>query len=252
MLLVVLFVLAVVMFVFMRLLLAKQRLSLRNFFIFYVLATLGVAMIYLGGTGRLHWLFVIGGSALPFTGTLMRWGLRFWRTAALLKGLRSLMGQAGQTQGRGTATGKKKSTGQTSEVNTDYIRMVLDHDTGLMFGEAVKGRFAGSQLSDLSLTELKALYSEISNDVDSTNVLEAYLDREHSQWRDEETNGTHETQYSLTEQEALDILGLEQGASENDIKLAHRRIIQKLHPDRGGSTFLASQVNDAKDLLLKK
>ena len=127
--------------------------------------------------------------------------------------------------------------------------MVLDHDTGIIFGEVVRGRFSGSGLSDLSLPELKALYAEISDDVDSINVLEAYLDREHSQWR---TQQTHETQYSLTAQEALDILGLKQDASEADIKLAHRRIIQKLHPDRGGSTFLASQVNDAKDLLLKK
>ncbi|MFT4712117.1 MAG: hypothetical protein ACJAVI_002439 [Candidatus Azotimanducaceae bacterium] len=247
MLLTGLFVLAVMIFVTMRILLAKQNLSLRSFFIFYALAVVGVALIYLGVTGRLHWLFVLAGSALPFSGTILRWGLRFWRTAAFLKGLRGLKRKFGQTQG---AT-KAKSTGQTSEVNTSYIRMVLDHDTGHISGQVVNGRFSGSELSNLAIAELKELYYEIAGDTDSTNVLEAYLDREQPQWRDGDGE-TGETQHSLTEQEALEILGLEQGASKEDIKLAHRRIIQKLHPDRGGSTFLASQVNEAKDLLLKK
>ena len=251
MLLAVLFIFAVMIFVVMRLLLAKRRLSLRNFFILYALAMIGVAMMYLGVTGKLHWLFVLVGSALPFVSTLMRWGLRFWRTTALLKGLRGLMGSlggqvGGQSGGQSRAT---KGTGQTSEVNTDYIRMVLDHDTGEMYGEIVASRFAGSKLSELSITELKELYTLISNDTDSVNVLAAYLDREHPEWRSSESG---DTQGALSEQEAFEILGLEPGASAADIKLAHRRIIQKLHPDRGGSTFLASQVNEAKDLLLKK
>ena len=241
----VLFVIAVVIFVAMRLLLAKLRLSLRSFFILYALAITGVAMMYLGVTGRLHWLFVLVGSALPFTSTLKRWGLRFWRTAAILKSLRGLMGQSSQTQ-QSRAT---KNSGQTSEVNTDYIRMVLDHDTGQISGEIVSGEFSGSKLSDLSISELRELYTLISGDADSINVLEAYLDREHPEWRSDETS---DTRGELSEQEALEILGLEPGASKADIKLAHRRIIQKLHPDRGGSTFLASQVNEAKDLLLKK
>jgi hypothetical protein len=241
-----LFVIAVMIFVTMRILLAKQNLSLRSFFIFYGLAVVGVALIYLGVTGRLHWLFVLAGSALPFSGSILRWGLRFWRTAAFIKGLRGLKGKFGQTQRASTT----KSTGQTSEVNTHYIRMVLDHDTGHMFGQVVNGKFSGSELSALVISELKELYHEMTDDTDSTNVLEAYLDREHPEWRDGD-GGARETQHSLTEQEALEILGLEQGASKEDIKLAHRRIIQKLHPDRGGSTFLASQVNEAKDLLLK-
>lgn len=245
MLVAVLFVIAVLIFVAMRLLLAKLRLSLRSFFIIYALAIVGVAMMYLGVTGRLHWLFVIVGSVLPFTSALLKWGLRFWRTAALFKGLRGLMGQSNQAQQSRTT----KSSGQTSEVNTDYIRMVLDHDTGQMFGEIVSGKFSGSKLSELSISELKELYTLISDDADSVNVLEAYLDREHPEWRSGETS---DTRGELSEQEALEILGLEPGASEADIKLAHRRIIQKLHPDRGGSTFLASQVNEAKDLLLKK
>jgi len=239
-------VIAVVVFIGMRVLLAKQRLSIKRFFFFYVLAMLGVALIYFGASGRLHWLFVLAGSALPFAANLLRWGVRIFRTAAILKGLRGLMGQA--QSGQPQREQQRKNTGQTSEVNTTYIRMVLDHDTGEMTGEVVNGRFVGSALSDLSLSDLKMLHEETSADTDSNNLLEAYLEREHPEWRDE---GTNETPQSLTEQQALEILGLEPGASEEEIKQAHRRIIQKLHPDRGGSTFLASQVNEAKDFLLR-
>ena len=246
MLFALLFVIAVVIFVAMRLLLAKQRLALANFFLLYLLALVGIAMMYLGITGRLNWLFVLVGSVLPFASVIFRWGLRFWRTAAILKGLRGLVGQFGQAQ----PSRASKSSGQTSEVNTDYIRMVLDHDTGQMSGEIVSSKFAGSDLSDLSISELKEFYALVADDVDSVNVLEAYLDREHSEWRSWESSS--ETRDALSEQAALEILGLEPGASEEEIKLAHRRIIQKLHPDRGGSTFLAAQVNEAKDLLLKK
>ncbi|HJO86863.1 MAG TPA: hypothetical protein QF359_07875 [Rhodospirillales bacterium] len=45
-------------------------------------------------------------------------------------------------------------------------------------------------------------------------------------------------------------MGLEPGASEDKIKEAHHRLLSKIHPDHGGSTFLATQINQAKDFLL--
>jgi len=51
--------------------------------------------------------------------------------------------------------------------------------------------------------------------------------------------------------EALQVLGLGESASRDDIINAHRRLIQKVHPDRGGSDYLATRINLAKDVLLK-
>jgi hypothetical protein len=249
------FIIGVVIFVAMRLGLKKSRLSLRAFFGLYLLALIGVALIFLGFSGRLQWPFAVLGSLLPFSGTIFRWASRIWRTAAFLRGIRGLFQQVN------TGSSQKKSSGQTSEVQTDAIRMVLDHDTGDMAGEVLIGEFAGQQLSELGLQNLISLHRFLSEDHESLSILEAFLDREHPTWNEDYGSARKDNAHNdhagksrsgeMTTAEALEILGLEPGANIDEIKQAHRRIIQKLHPDRGGSTYLASQVNEAKDFLLR-
>ncbi len=148
----------------------------------------------------------------------------------------------------------RKSPGQTSRVTTDHLEMELDHDTGAMTGRVLKGMFKGRAIESLKPAELALLWQDCRFiDPQSAQILEAYLDRVHATWREDVARGEREmrgTDGRMSAEEAYSILGLAPGASEDDIRRAHRELMLKLHPDRGGSTYLAAQINEAKDVLL--
>src|SRR5438132_3418724 len=147
------------------------------------------------------------------------------------------------------------SGGQSSTVATAFLRMNLDHDTGSMEGTILRGRFAGMRLEELTAAELLALLRECRpEDEEGARLLEAYLDRVHPDWRDElageragSTGGTaRPTSGDMSVEEAYAILGLSPGADPDAIKEAHRRLMVKLHPDHGGSDYLATKINRAR------
>jgi hypothetical protein len=144
------------------------------------------------------------------------------------------------------------SRGASSGVTTRYLRMSLDHDTGTVTGEVTSGRFAGRSLADLSLDDLLDLRRDCADDAQSVSILEAYLDRLHPDWRTHGSGARSEQTGAgvMTVEEARAILGVGPEATGDEIREAHRRLMQKLHPDRGGSTYLAAQINRARDLLL--
>jgi DnaJ-domain-containing protein 1 len=148
-----------------------------------------------------------------------------------------------------------KSTGQVSQVRSAFIEMELEHDTGAMRGRILKGRMEGVTLDALDVPALMSLLPEF--DEESRALLMAYLDRRDPTWREHAdagaTSGAGDVNSGkMTEEEAYQILGVEPGASAADIGRAHRALMKKLHPDQGGSTYLAARVNQAKDLLLKR
>jgi hypothetical protein len=151
------------------------------------------------------------------------------------------------------------SSGQTSEVETAYLTMTLDHDSGAMHGRVLRGRFAGAELEELTFEQLLELLAECRRqDEQAAQVLVTFLERIHAEaWADHlesggETGGRAGEAGTprMSSAEAYEVLGLEPGATEVEIKEAHRRLMQKIHPDHGGSTFLASKINQAKDVLL--
>jgi hypothetical protein len=152
-----------------------------------------------------------------------------------------------------------RTPGSVSRVRSAMIEMELDHDTGAMNGSVLAGTFAGRRLDDLDQTGLRRLYEECQvADVDGVRLLEAYLDRRFAGWREDaqphgdSRAGAQPKAGAMTEQEAYEVLGLQAGASVDDIRRAHRTLMKRLHPDQGGSTYLAARVNLAKDILLRR
>lgn len=145
--------------------------------------------------------------------------------------------------------------GQTSQVETLYLRMVLSHDTGAMTGEVLHGAFRGRSLESLGFPGLLALLDECrGNDPQSAALLETWLDRAHPDWRERVEAASSARAASggpMTADEAREILGVPPGATPSEVKEAHRRLMMKVHPDHGGSTYLAAKINLAKDVLLK-
>ncbi|MBM3567887.1 MAG: molecular chaperone DnaJ [Alphaproteobacteria bacterium] len=146
------------------------------------------------------------------------------------------------------------SPGQLSEVATPFLKMTLDHDSGLIEGEVLQGRFAGRRLADLTLGEALALMGELrSADAEGERLCAAFLDRAHPDWRSAETAetaGRAAEPGGMTREEAYRVLGLEPGADDAAVREAHRRLMRNVHPDAGGSDYLAAKINQAKDLLL--
>jgi hypothetical protein len=144
-------------------------------------------------------------------------------------------------------------------VRSAMIEMELDHDTGEMNGSVLAGARAGRALKDLDEEALRQLYEECrANDPDGLRLLEAYLDRRFAGWREHAEAhadpGPHGRAQAgaMTEEEAYQILGLQPGADPDEVRRAHRTLMMKLHPDQGGTTYLAARINEAKDVLLRR
>jgi hypothetical protein len=201
--------------------------------------------------------FVAAFAALAGTGLIMtgRLGLALITLGAAAMAVRAVI------QGRRGADplGQGPGSSKTSVVETDLLRMRLDHATGEVEGEVKAGAFAGRELASLGLRDLLSLLDEARReDPRSVPLLEAYLDRRQPDWREGGPAGQADAASppsgmgAMDERTALEILGLEPGADEEAIRAAHRRLMARLHPDHGGSSYLASQLNRARDYLLKR
>ncbi|QJD30520.1 J domain-containing protein [Methylococcus geothermalis] len=196
----------------------------------------------LAATGRLGWV-------LPLAGAVFAVLLR------LLPALLPLLPVLQRLWRR-----KTFDAAEASVVETPFLRMRLDRTTGEIRGEILAGRQAGRQLYDLSPAELRQLHAELTRaDAESARLLGAYLDRVMGAgWRagtgagaDDAGTGSFASG-KMSRSEALAILGLKEGAQRDAVVEAHRRLMQKLHPDRGGSDYLAAKINQAKDVLLRE
>jgi hypothetical protein len=204
--------------------------------------------------------FIAAFSALASTGLLFtgRLGLALITIGATFMALRAMSRAKSPAGGFGG-----QSPGQaSSEVETDTLRMQLDHRTGELEGEVRRGHFAGRSLASLGLSDLLDLLADCRReDPRSVALLETYLDRRAPDWRGQSAGGgsaggeraaSPGGGSAMDEATAWRILGLAPGASVAEVKAAHHRLMTKLHPDHGGSSYLAAQLNLAKDYLLSR
>lgn len=191
------------------------------------------------------WLLLTGrgGQILTFGILLVPLAIRWWRRR---------QGAAGFEPGGATA-------GRVSRVATNSLLMELDLDTGRMTGSVTAGAFRGRDLAELGLADLLTLWSELRmQDPASLPLLETWLDRTHPEsWRDaaERVSAGREAPKApgsgpMTRVEAFAILGLPEDAPPDAITAAHKRLMRHVHPDLGGSSWLAARINEARDVLL--
>ena len=210
----------------------------RSGYVQLVLGVAALAAILLTVMGKMHWV----GAAVT--------GLLVMARQALPLLIRAfpLLQQWSQQRGQ--------PTGQQSEVKTDILRMTLDHSSGELQGEVLSGPFQDWLLSEMNLEQLRTLFEFCqAHDADSEQLLLSYLEQRFpdgwQQDEDQQTDRPVPENGSMSRAEALAVLGVAEDASEGDIVAAHRSLIQKLHPDRGGNDYLAAKINEAKDFLLK-
>ena len=178
------------------------------------------ALVLLVVTGRLHWIAAAVGGAGALLARL-RPLLGLWPVIRWLRG----------RQAQAAAGG-------------DGVRFFRDPTSGAMDGEVLQGDLAGRRLSQLTGEQLEQLAAQCQEaDPEAAALLRAYRGQ-----RREHAAGDG----SMTPEEAYAVLGLEPGAEERAIVEAHRRLMQRLHPDRGGSGELAARVNRAKAVLMDR
>jgi len=205
------------------------------------LIVLGLLLVLAALTGRANALFAIVGAAMT----------QVMRLAPLLiKFAPGLAKHFGGSMGHGGQAGPSQS-----RVSTKTLVMTLDHVSGKMDGDLIAGAFAGKRLSELSTEQLKQCYNEcLAADPEAIRLLQAYIARERADWEDAPNDQNTSEQAQLGDginvREAYDILGLEPGATKSDVRQAHRSLMTQFHPDKGGSNYLASKVNEAKKVLL--
>lgn len=225
----------------------KAKLVLRKVLIWGAVAVLVLAV----ATGRLNPLFAALAAAVPFA---MR-ALHLLRLLPMIQQILRSLGLAAPLGGAADASGAGPK-GRTSAIRTRFLDMELDHDSGRMDGTVIDGPFQGRRLSELDLDQLSRMMELYrSADPQTASVLEAYLDRERSdEWGDAgraQGPSTPTPGTPMTKDEARAVLGLDPDADGEAIRAAHRRLMQRIHPDRGGSDYLAAKINEAKRSLLQ-
>lgn len=187
-------------------------------------------------TGKLHWIAAVFTAILPFARHIFPLLLRVLPFLSVWQKKRA----------------QQTNSGNQSSDNSKIIHLKIDHDAGVMYGSVLQGPFKNRELGTLDKDEFLSLLKYCrQQDQDSAKLLETYLDKRFGPvWRSDDSSNGKPSANAKEIQEAYEILGLQPNCSREDIIDAHRKLMQKNHPDRGGSDYIAAKINQAKDTLL--
>jgi hypothetical protein len=193
-------------------------------------SVLGLSVV-LVASGRMHWLGAGLAVLVPLAKGAFALGLRALPFLQILSRFKT----------------------SPSQFRTKSLLVQVNFSTREMDGEILQGEFTGKRLSKLNQKQLQTLAESFKEtDRESYLLLQTYMLRnnrggsENSYQHGNQANNLSE----LSEKEACEILGLKPDAPKEDIVKAHKRLMQRLHPDRGGSDYLAAKINAAKDKLI--
>ena len=200
----------------------------------WLAAGAGLGLIALALAGRAHWLVAVAGAALPLLGKLL----------LLLPRLLPFLPFAARL-----------FAGRRARLRARWLELTLDRASGAVDGVVLRGALAGKRLSGLGADELQALRRDCRGDPQSLALLNAYLQRARPGWSPAgggagDGDGDFE-EPAMSAATAARILGVRPNAPDEEVRAAHRTLAQKLHPDRGGSDYLARKINQARDVLLR-
>jgi len=202
---------------------SKQKKTYFNVFLWGLVGILIIGFL----TGRMHWL----GAIAAFVIGLTKLGFRFLPLLGMVKA------KAGLSH---------------PTFSSPLLRCTLDTQLLTLSGEILTGGYKGKSLDQLQPSDIQALL-QIAQQTDKKAyyLLKVYQQCHQHSSTTQQKSQTHFDDISAPDtHEAEQILGLDKGYSKDDVIKAHKRLIQKLHPDRGGNDYLASRVNLAKTQLL--
>ncbi len=140
------------------------------------------------------------------------------------------------------------------QIRTRMLLFTLNHATGKIDGRVLGGDFAQQLLSAMNVEQLQALYTQcLQQDPAALHLLLLYAQRERPEWQvsQAQAGGASGAEHSMLPADAAALLGVDISADVAAIRAAHKDLIARLHPDRGGTDYLAMQINRARDVLLK-
>ena len=210
--------------------------------------TLVISLIVLMASGRMHWIPAAGALVLPLFARLAS----LLRTASFISNLFGSIANFRTNNSADDSNFDTQSQPNNTKTETSELAMQLDHISGEISGQIKIEPYMNRSLVSLSDPEL-VNFCNIIREPESQQLLKAYIERYRPNITIDQKNGdTGEQQNDLTKARAFEILGIKPDASREEITAAHRRLIQRLHPDRGGSSYIAAEINEAKRILLEQ